>query len=488
MSNVPSINSLIIKQHETLKDALKAIDVNAQGIVFVVDNEMRLVGVLTDGDIRRLLLQGFTLSESVSKGMQKTFISRPVSTPSQELIQLLNDSVRHIPLVDERNIPVDYACLHRLHQIPIMEPSLSGNEIEYVTECIRTNWISSQGAFVRKFESVFAEYCGYPYALAVSNGTVALHLALVSLHIGPGDEVIVPDLTFAASINAILYTGATPVIVDIHPDTWTVDPSEIEKKITVKTKAIMPVHLYGHPCHMDEIISIAKKNNLFIVEDCAEALGSQYKGKRVGSFGEVSTFSFFGNKTITTGEGGMVLFRDKDTHDRAKKLRDHGMSPDKRYWHDEVGFNYRMTNLQGAIGVAQMERVDVFVNAKQRIAKTYNQFFSKIPGITTPPQTEWAISSYWLYTLVADPSVVDRNELMKKLSLNGVETRSVFYPLHEMPPYQIFAKEQKFPVSDYVSRNGMSLPSSVSLTLQSLQTIAKAVESVFETRNLVMES
>ena len=330
MSNLPTIQSLLVHQNTSIKDALSIIDKNAQGIVFAIDDQSKLVGVLTDGDIRRALLRGISLNEPVSVGMQRKFVSRPVSTSSKDLILLLNDQIRHIPLVDENNIPVDYACPHRLHQIPIMEPSLTGNEIEYVTDCIKTNWISSQGMYVRKFESLFAEYCGYPYALAVSNGTVALHLALVALHIGPGDEVIVPDLTFVASINAILYTGATPVIVDIHIETWTIDPSEIEKKITSATKAIMPVHLYGHPCHMDEIMAIAKRHNLFVVEDCAEAIGSKYKNKIVGSFGEVSTFSFFGNKTITTGEGGMVLFRDKETHERAKKLRDHGMVPTKR--------------------------------------------------------------------------------------------------------------------------------------------------------------
>jgi len=487
MNNSITIQSMLITQNSSLRDALLAIDKNAQGIIFVVDELSSLVGVLTDGDIRRLLLKGVALTEPVSSGMQKEFISRPIVTSSQELIYLLNDRVRHIPLVDENNIPVDYACLNRLHQIPIMEPSLIGNEIEYVTECIKTNWISSQGAFVRKFETMFTEYCGYPYALAVSNGTVALHLALVSLHIGPGDEVIVPDLTFAASINAIIYTGATPVIVDIHPVTWTIDPVEIEKKITSRTKAIMPVHLYGHPCHMDEITLLAQKYKLYIVEDCAEALGSSYKGKKVGTFGEVSTFSFFGNKTITTGEGGMVLFRNKEIYERAKKLRDHGMSPTKRYWHDEVGFNYRMTNMQGAIGVAQMERIDIFVNSKQRIAGKYNESLSKIRGIKLPPQAEWAYNSYWLYTLIIDqPFVVSRDEMMKKLLLNGVETRPVFYPLHEMPPYKQFSSGN-YPVSIYVSKNGMSLPSSVNLTDQMLATIINALETVFKTRNLVLE-
>jgi len=488
MNNLPSIQTMLVKQDATIKDALSIIDNNAQGIVFVVDDQNRLVGVLTDGDIRRALLKGISLQEPVSIGMQRQFISRSVKTTSKELVQLLTDRIRHIPLVDDENVPVDYACLHRLHQIPISEPSLSGNEIEYVTQCIKTNWISSQGSFVRKFETLFAEYCGSSYALAVSNGTVALHLALVALNIGPGDEVIVPDLTFAASINAILYTGATPVIVDINPDTWTIDHLLIEKKISSRTKAIMPVHLYGHPCHMDEIVSIAQKYKLHIVEDCAEALGSMYKGKRVGTFAETSIFSFYGNKTITTGEGGMVLFRDKIIYNRAKILRDHGMSQTKRYWHDEVGFNYRMTNMQGAIGVAQMERVETLVDAKRRIAETYNKLLCNITGITTPQQADWAYNSYWLYTILVDPSsVVNRNELMNKLLLNGVETRPVFYTLHEMPPYIKYASGD-YPVSNFVSRNGMSLPSSVSLTEQMLQTVTQAFVTAFKTRNLVLES
>lgn len=486
MNNLPLLQSLVVNQKNSMKDALLQIDRNAQGIVFAVDDQSRLVGVLTDGDIRRALIQGISLSEPILNVMQRKFVSCPISTSSKEIINLLNDRVRHIPLVDENYVPVDYACLHRLHQIPIMEPSLSGNEIEYVTECIKTNWISSQGSFVRRFETIFGEYCGVPNALAVSNGTVALHLALVALHIGPGDEVIVPDLTFAASINAVIYTGATPVIVDIHPDTWTIDPNQIEKHITPKTKAIMPVHLYGHPCHMDEIMEIAIKHRLFVVEDCAEAIGSKYKKNMVGSYGHISTFSFFGNKTITTGEGGMVLIKDKEVFERAKKLRDHGMSPTKRYWHEEVGFNYRMTNLQGAIGVAQMERVEIFVNAKQRIAKSYNSFLSKIAGVTVPPLAPWAESSYWLYTFIIDPKVgISREELMNKLLLNGVETRPVFYPLHEMPPYSKYAKGT-YPVSVQVSHNGMSLPSSVNLSKDTLQSIVKSMESVFTTRNLVI--
>ncbi|MBK6776482.1 MAG: DegT/DnrJ/EryC1/StrS family aminotransferase [Flavobacteriales bacterium] len=229
---------------------------------------------------------------------------------------------------------------------------------------------------------------------------------------------------------------ATPVIADVHPDTWTLDPAEVERLITPRTKAIMPVHLYGHPCHMDELMAIARKHKLFVVEDCAEALGALYKGKPVGSFGDAATFSFFGNKTITTGEGGMTLFRDPAVAERAIVLRDHGMDKQKRYWHQMVGYNYRMTNVQAAIGVAQLERLDEFVQAKRNLAAVYNAGLSGINGVTLPPEEEWAFNGFWLYSCILGESFgMQRDELMEKMMRNGVETRPLFYPLHEMPPY-----------------------------------------------------
>jgi perosamine synthetase len=488
MTALPPIQDLIVRQSISIREALLVIDANAQGIVFVVDDASRLVGVMTDGDIRRSLLRGTSLDEQVHVAMQRRFTARPVGTASPELLSLLSENIRHIPLVNAGNVPVDYACMHRLHQIPIMEPSLSGNELEYVTECIKTNWISSQGAFVRKFEAVFGTYCGVPNALAVSNGTVALHLGLAALGIGPGDEVIVPDLTFAASINAVIYTGATPVIVDVDHATWTLDPAQLEAKVTGRTKAIMPVHLYGHPCHMQEIMAVARRHGLFVIEDCAEAIGSTYDGQIVGSFGDVAAFSFFGNKTITTGEGGMVLCRDKAMHDRAKRLRDHGMSPAKRYWHDEVGFNYRMTNIQGAIGVAQMERVQDFIGIKQDLAARYGACLSNYAGITLPPREPWASNTFWLYTIIVEPGHgVTRDDLMAKLLLNGVETRPVFYPLHEMPPYAGYAPGD-YPVATHLSRNGMSLPSSVTLSKEMQDAVVRALHTLLATRDLVSGS
>jgi len=485
MNTLP-IKELLIKSEASLIEAMRAIDCNSQGIVFVVDGNSRLVGVLTDGDVRRALLNGAALTMPASEVMRTQFISRPADTDNKELVSLLSEEIRHIPLVDTENRPVDYACIHHLRRIQVMEPVLDGNELEYVSDCIKTNWISSQGKYVRQFESLFASYCSMPYGLAVSNGTVAIHLALEALGIGPGDEVIVPDLTFAATINAVLYARATPVIVDIEPVTWNIDPKQVEKAITTKTKAIIPVHLYGQACQMDELREIAEKHKLFIIEDCAEAIGTQYKGRPVGSFGDISTFSFFGNKTITTGEGGMLVFKDKKLFERASILRDHGMSKHKKYWHDEVGYNYRMTNMQAAIGVAQMERVDAFVSHKRRLGVLYDSLFANTAKITTPARTDSSDNSYWLYTILLDTaSGIARDELIKKMLMNGIETRPVFFPLHKMPPYAQFARGGTFPVACDVSARGISLPSSVFIKKEEVEGICKVLLSILETRAIV---
>jgi perosamine synthetase len=486
MSLIPSIDELLVSDQSIVRDALKTIDSNAQGICFIVDSSKKIVGVITDGDIRRALIEGKNLDSKVADVMCKKFTSLPVTASIDTINATLSGTIRHIPLTDENQIPVDYASFSRAHRIPVMTPQLNGNELKYVTECLTTGWISSQGAYVKRFEKEFAEVCGSPYSVAVSNGTVAIHLALEALGIGPGDEVIVPNLTFAASINAVIYTGATPVIADVDPYTWTLSPTATEALITPKTKAIMPVHLYGHPCHMDELMQIAAKHNLLVIEDCAEALGTLYKGKHVGTFGHAATFSFFGNKTITTGEGGMVLFNDETIWNKALVLRDHGMSKQKRYWHDYVGFNYRMTNIQAAIGVAQLERLKEFVDLKRHMASTYNAELQQQKAITLPPEADWAYNGYWLYTCIIDPkSGVTRDELIDKLTKNGVETRPVFYPLHEMPPYQKYVRDrQSFPVTDHLSQNGISLPSSVNITAEEQQTILNAINAIFNTRKL----
>ncbi len=360
--------------------------------------------------------------------------------------------------------------------IPVSEPYLKGKELDYLRDCITSNWISSIGRYVTKFEEMFARFCGTKYAIATSNGTAALHLALLSLGIGKDDEVIMPDLTFVATANAVTYCGARPIFVDVEPITWTMDPSKIEEKISKRTKAIMVVHLYGHPCDMDRITKIARRHKLKVIEDAAEAHGAEYKGRRVGSLGDVGTFSFYGNKIITTGEGGMVTTNDKSLFKKIKLLRDHAMSSKKRYWHTMVGYNYRMTNLQAAIGVAQMEQVNDFIEKKRKNAKIYNSFLSKIDGITLPPEADKCKNVYWMYSVLIDNDFgLSRDEIMQKLRKKDIDTRPFFYPLHQLP---IYKSKDVYPVSSELSRRGINLPSATTLTESDIRTVCIALKTL----------
>ncbi len=488
----PPIEEMAIAEGKTLREAVVMIDRNAQGVVFVVDENDRLKGLLTDGDIRRSLLKGNTLRAKVKEVMNKDFTYCHVETPPEKIARFLNEHIRHIPLIDSEGRLMDYACLARLHRIPIAEPDLGGNELNYVVDCVKSNWISSQGKYVDQLERMFEKIFEGRKAIAVTNGTAALHLSLVALGIKTGDEVIVPDLTFAASANAVIHTGAIPVFVDVSFSTWGLDPKEVEKAITPKTKAIMPVHLYGHPCDMDSLLEIAKRRHLLVIEDCAEALGAVYKGRPVGLLGDAACFSFFGNKMITTGEGGMIVFRDDQHAERAKLLRDHGMSKDKRYWHLEVGYNYRITNLQAAVGVAQLEQYKRFVDRKQTIANAYTSALRDCEGVTLPPAGPWAENVFWLYTVLINESIFGkRDELIYKFLLNGIECRPVFYPLHQMPPYAPYCRarqEKNFPISEEISRRGISLPSAVTLTEEEIRKVCRLlyqVKNVKEMKNIV---
>jgi len=362
--------------------------------------------------------------------------------------------------------------------IPIAEPLLGEEELSNVAEAINSGWISSRGKFIPEFERKFAQYCGVKYGVATANGTVALHLALAALGIGPGDEVIVPSLTFVATANAVSYTRAKPIFVDSHPDYWCIDPRKVEEAITPKTRAIVPVHLYGHPCDMDAIMDITSRHDLYIVEDAAEAHGAEYRGRKVGSFGNIACFSFCGNKLITTGEGGMCLTNDEKLVERMRILRDHGMNPNKKYWYDAIGFNYRMTNMQAAIGVAQLERLDKLVEKKREIARWYAKGLGDLTEkglVGLHPEMTWARGVYWIYSiLVNDGFGLSRDLLANKLEKRGIETRPLFYPLHFMPMYQT---KERFPVAEELSRRGVSLPSSANLTAEQVRYIVETIRS-----------
>jgi len=364
-----------------------------------------------------------------------------------------------------------------MYKYPIAEPEIGEEELSNVVEAVKSGWVSSKGKFIEEFENSFAKYIGIKHGVATSNGTVALHLALAALGIGPNDEVIVPDLTFAATINAVLYVGAKPVMVDVDPDYWCLSPDSVRKAVTPRTKAIMPVHLYGHTCDMDAIMEIAEQHGLYVIEDAAEAHGAEYKGKKVGSFGHIACFSFYGNKIITTGEGGMCLTNDGELAERMRTLRDHGMDPEKRYWHKVIGFNYRMTNLQAAIGVAQLSKIEKFIEKKRRIARLYAEELSSIEGITLHPEMPWAKCVYWLYSVLINEKKtgINRDKLAKKLQNYGIETRNFFYPLHVMPPYQKYAN-LPYPASLSISRRGLSLPSSVKLSEEDINYITEKIK------------
>ena len=365
--------------------------------------------------------------------------------------------------------------------IPVCEPFLSGKELEYVSDCLRTNWISSKGKYIEAFEEGFARYCGCKYGIATTNGTTALHLALTSIDIGPGDEVIVPAFTMVATVFAIIYTGAKPVLVDAEPSTWNIDPAKIEEKITDKTKVILPVHIYGHPCEMKAIMEIAEKYDLWVVEDAAEAHGAEYSGKKAGSLGHISCFSFYANKIITTGEGGMVVTNEAEIAQKARLLKDLAFSPEKRFLHTEIGFNYRMTNIQAAIGLAQLERINDLVAARRHNAHYYNSLLKEIPGITLPVEREGAKNVYWMYgILIKNEFGLSRDELMVKLKEKGIETRTFFYPMHEQPVFQemnLFKGEQ-YPVAEDLAQKGLYLPSGSSLKKEKIEEICQTIKEI----------
>lgn len=359
--------------------------------------------------------------------------------------------------------------------IPIYQPDLSGREMENVSECLSSSWISSKGAFIPAFEDRFSKYIGSEFAASVSNGTVALHLALVALGIGPGDEVIVPALTYIASANAIVYTGATPVFVDSEAGSWQASIEDIRAKITPKTRAIMAVHLYGAASDMDAICSLARQHNLFVVEDCAEAIGTIYKGRHVGTFGDIATFSFFGNKTITTGEGGMVVSNNQALHERAVHFKGQGLAAHRQYWHDVIGYNYRMTNICAAIGVAQLERVNEFLDGKRRLAERYIVALADLPVSfqSEPPQTR---HSYWMVSLLVGDAK-HRDPLRSALEAAGIETRPVFYPVHTMPMYA--ARFQSHRIAEDIGRRGISIPSWPGLDDAAIDRICDEIRSYF---------
>ncbi len=355
--------------------------------------------------------------------------------------------------------------------IPVYQPDLFGNEKRYVNECLDSNWISSKGLFIERFENLFCEKLNIQFSTSVSNGTVALHLALLALGIGPEDEVIVPTLTYIASVNAIAMVGAKPVFVDSLKDTWNIDPSRLEEKINAKTKAILAVHLYGSSCDMDQLLKLCEKNKLFLIEDSAEAFGTEYKGKAAGSFGDVSTFSFFGNKTITTGEGGMVASNNKNIIEKVSHLKNQAVSKNREYWHDELGYNYRMTNICAAIGLAQLERADEILDKKFLLADLYHR---ELDGYNLNFQCcpKDSVNSFWMISICLE-NIETRDRTREKLKKSLIETRPIFYPAHIMPFFK--TKEQHI-IAESIASRGINLPSFPSLKKEDVKLICDEIK------------
>jgi perosamine synthetase len=367
-----------------------------------------------------------------------------------------------------------------MERIPVARPDLSGNEEAYVVEAIRSTWISSTGSFVQRFEAEFAEICGTRSALGVCNGTVALHLALLGLGVRPGDEVLVPSLTYIATANAVRYVGAEPVFVDVDPATWCIDPARIEASITRRTRGIIAVHLYGHPADMDAINHLAGVHGLWVVEDAAEAHLAQYKSRAVGSLSSVATFSFYGNKIFTSGEGGAVTFSDPGLGMRLRTLRGQGMDPERRYYFPVTGYNFRMTNIASALLCAQLERRDSIRRSRREVFAAYDERLRDIPGIAPQPVAPWAEPAQWLYCLTVDSGAFGRtrDELMSLLDEAGIETRPFFLPLHRLPPFreESQARGEVLPVTDDLAARGLNLPTYNSLSLETIDRIASTIK------------
>lgn len=370
-----------------------------------------------------------------------------------------------------------------MNKIPVCTPDLKGNELRYVTDAIRSNWISSQGEYIHKFEKKFAAYCDATYGVGVCNGTTALHLALRCIDIGPGDEVIIPSFTMIATAFAVCYTGAMPVFIDADPQTWNIDILKIEEKITPKTKAIIAVHIYGLPCNMSAIQKLAKKYKLYVIEDAAEAHGATISGKKVGSLSDIATFSFYANKNLTTGEGGMVVTKNKSLYQKALYFKNlcFTLEDSRNYVHNDIGFNYRLSNLHAAIGLAQVEKADTYKKLRSTHGKLYRKLLSTVPGITVQEYDATTYSHvFWMNGITIDHQKYGhtRDKLIKILADKGIETRKFFTGMHQQPALKKYGcnTTEKFPTTDHLTKNGLYLPSGSGLSIKQIKCICKIIQ------------
>jgi perosamine synthetase len=468
------ISKFTVKLPASIYKILKIINKNTYGTIFVLDKKSKFIGSITDGDIRRYILKKKNITNLIDE--KSNIINKKPSVvkkkdKNKDILKKFYDSkyiIKCIPILDEYKKVIDIAFVDKLNFIPMLQPILGESELKYVTECIRSGWISSKGSYVEKFEKLFSKFIGGGYSLSVTNGTAAIELALRSLGIKKNDEVIVPDFTFAATINAVMNVGAKPVLSDVCKKNWTLNAKLILEKITKKTKAVVIVHVYGQPCPLDEIIKLCKKRGIFVIEDSAEALGSRYKRKLIGLHGDCSTHSFYANKTITTGEGGMVVFKNKNHYELAKSIKNQGRdlnSVEKYFWHSNQGSNLRMTNIQAALGCAQLEKVNYFIKKREIVFKNYSKFLKPIKNdLIDIPSNKNTVNSYWLFTtLIKNFNEKQRDKMIEVLKNQfNIESRPGFYSLNKMKPYKEFAKG-KFKNSEYIAERTISLPTGANL-------------------------
>lgn len=367
--------------------------------------------------------------------------------------------------------------------IPVCEPYLKGNELKYVMDAISTGWISSNGGYVKKFEQEFAKYCGVRNGISVCNGTTALHLALTALGIGEGDEVIIPDFTMISSAFSVCYTKAKPIFVDAEKETWNIDPKKIEEKITENTKAIMVVHIYGHPCEMDNILEIAKRHNLYVIEDSAEAHGAEYKNRKCGSLGDIACFSFYSNKVITTGEGGMIVTDNDEIAEKCRYYRNlcFPLGGSRNYLHEDIGFNYRISNVIAAIGLAQLEKIDEYIGMRRKNNHLYQLLLKEIDGLIFQPERKDTKNIYWMNGIVVIPEKLNitRNELMERLKSEGIDSRPFFTGMHLQPSLEKYGEQlENYEVSDWLGKNGLYLPSGSGLSIEEIKYICDKIKKI----------
>jgi perosamine synthetase len=472
--------NLIVDMPLSIRESMQVLSSNGERIVFVLEGG-KLIGSLSDGDIRRALLQGQDIDSSVLPIINRNVTTlRDHSSPA-EIHLAFKGGKNFVPVLSNDGTILRIQKMGDSNIIPLSEPNLTSLESNFLNGAFSSNWISSSGSFIGEFEELFSDYIGAEHAITVSNGTLGLVLALKALGISPGDQVLIPNLTFGATANAVIQVGAEPVFCEVSDNDFNIDVTLLASRVTQKTRAIIPVHLYGSPVNMDELMRFARQYDLFVIEDAAEAVGTYYNNQHVGTFGHAGVFSFFANKTITTGEGGMVVFQDKELKRQALKMRSHGFSPENRYWHEIWGTNFRLTNLQAAIGVGQMKRVDELVYAKKHNAEVYAEGLSELVGkdfeIIGPSVGQF--SSYWLNVIKCKkPGVVEH--LAEYLESKNIETRRVFHPLHSQPAFGMHQSLESFVNSWELYSNGICLPSSTKLKLEDIYRVCEEISVFFD--------